>query len=89
MQQFQQPYQVPHNQQQTYAQPPGPPPAQQQYQSQAQAARPAGGREDPFAALRRYDTVFVVDDSESMEMFWPETMESLVGVVEKAGAFGL
>lgn len=43
------------------------------------------GGEDPFAALRGYDTVFIVDDSESMEMHWQATMTSLEGVIEKAG----
>ena len=54
------------------------PPAQQQYSAPAQP--PSGGYvppgaaigsasgEDPLAALRRYDMVFIVDDSESMEM---------------------
>lgn len=66
---------APPNQQQ-YA-----PPAQQQYSAPAQlpsggyvppgAAIGSSGGEDPLAALRRYDMVFIVDDSESMEMVRP------------------
>jgi hypothetical protein len=51
------------------------------------SARGTGG-EDPFAGLRGYDTVFIVDDSESMELHWEATMTSLEGVVEKAGTPG-
>lgn len=66
---------------QAYSQPPGPPPP---HIAMGGAAAPPAGRggEDPFAALRRYDTVFIVDDSESMEMFWDEVREALVSVVE-------
>ncbi|KAI9629937.1 hypothetical protein KEM48_012345 [Puccinia striiformis f. sp. tritici PST-130] len=39
------------------------------------------GVEDPLAMLSRYDTVILVDDS---EMFWDETRDALIGVVEKA-----
>jgi len=62
-----------------YAPPPGPPPPVQS----ARLASSEGG-EDALSALKRYDTVFVVDDSESMEMFWDETRNALVGAVEKA-----
>ncbi|KAL7004712.1 hypothetical protein EMMF5_005726 [Cystobasidiomycetes sp. EMM_F5] len=85
---------------QRYSAPPGPPPQatgqQQQHSNAGHApggpppgsstahARTAPGIEDPFAALRRYDTVFIIDDSESMEMHWDQTRDAVVGVVEKA-----
>lgn len=52
-----------------YAAPPGPPPSSRpsnnaQQSMPGQQAYGAPGGEDPFAALRRYDTVFIVDDSE-------------------------
>ncbi|MBW0552084.1 hypothetical protein O181_091799 [Austropuccinia psidii MF-1] len=40
--------------------------------------------EDLFSMLSRYDTVILVDDSGSMEMFWDETRDALIGVVQKA-----
>ena len=52
----------------TFAPPSLPPPGGQQQQAGGYATAPVAqvaGREDPFAALRRYDTVFIVDDSES------------------------
>ncbi|PLW13441.1 hypothetical protein PCASD_20527 [Puccinia coronata f. sp. avenae] len=65
-----------------YQPPPGPPPPSANpsgYQNQFQP-----GAEDPLAMLSRYDTVILVDDSGSMEMFWDETRDALIGVVEKA-----
>ncbi|GAA93721.1 uncharacterized protein L969DRAFT_52621 [Mixia osmundae IAM 14324] len=61
----------------TYAPPEGPPPPDG-------ASSTGPGKEDAYAPLRRYDTVFLVDDSESMEMFWDETRKALTGVVEIA-----
>lgn len=64
-----------------YAPPPGPPPpaASHTHGNQFQA-----GIEDPLAMLSRYDTVILVDDSGSMEMYWDQTREALIGVVQKA-----
>ncbi|KAH8918474.1 hypothetical protein BT69DRAFT_576358 [Atractiella rhizophila] len=54
------------------------------YAPPAGAPAPARGAEDPFTALTRYDTVFLVDDSGSMEMFWDETRNAMEMVVSKA-----
>jgi hypothetical protein len=59
---------------QIYAPPPGPPPP---LQAGRQAAAAPRGQEDPFSALKRYDTVIIVDDSESMEMWWDQTRASI------------
>ncbi|KAM0752837.1 hypothetical protein T439DRAFT_323450 [Meredithblackwellia eburnea MCA 4105] len=63
---------------QYYAPPSGPPPPSNQINSSAPA------REDPLAALAKYDTHFLIDDSESMEMFWEELSVSLSSVIGKA-----
>ncbi|CAH7670371.1 hypothetical protein PPACK8108_LOCUS5069 [Phakopsora pachyrhizi] len=82
-----------------YGNPPGYPQQQQQgqYPAQNQYSPPSGpppmnnnhqqtyhNGEDPMAMLARYDTVILVDDSGSMEMFWDQTRDALIGVVQKA-----
>ncbi|KAG0150726.1 hypothetical protein CROQUDRAFT_57754 [Cronartium quercuum f. sp. fusiforme G11] len=67
----------------TYNPPSGPPPPQ----SGAYYGTGYGDGEDPFAMLSRFDTVVLVDDSGSMEMFWDETREALIGLVAKAVQF--
>ncbi|KNF02329.1 hypothetical protein PSTG_04532 [Puccinia striiformis f. sp. tritici PST-78] len=59
-----------------------PPPSTNQAPTYGHQFQP--GVEDPLAMLSRYDTVILVDDSGSMEMFWDETRDALIGVVEKA-----
>jgi len=47
-------------------------------------------REDPLELLKRYDTVFLVDDSASMEgALWYEAREALAGIVDVAGRYDL
>ncbi|OAV90801.1 hypothetical protein PTTG_06090 [Puccinia triticina 1-1 BBBD Race 1] len=65
-----------------YQPPPGPPPPIHDAPGYGNQFQP--GAEDPLAMLSRYDTVILVDDSGSMEMFWDETRDALGGVVEKA-----
>jgi len=60
----------------------GPPPPATNFPGYGNQFQP--GVEDPLAMLSRYDTVILVDDSGSMEMFWDETRDALIGVVEKA-----
>ncbi|KAK4049461.1 hypothetical protein OIO90_005412 [Microbotryomycetes sp. JL221] len=73
----QQQYTSPPGPQQQYASPPGPPPP---------ASRPA--REDPLASLSKYDTVFLVDDSGSMEMFWEDQLRpALAQVIDIASRY--
>ncbi|KNZ58957.1 hypothetical protein VP01_1827g7 [Puccinia sorghi] len=81
-----------HNQthQNQYMPPPGSPPPATNPPGYGNQFQP--GAEDPLAMLSRYDTAFnfcictviLVDDSGSMEMFWDETRDALIGVVEKA-----
>ncbi|ORY84073.1 hypothetical protein BCR35DRAFT_303119 [Leucosporidium creatinivorum] len=72
--------------QQQYAPPPtAPPPIQQQQRPTGGGGR---GREDPLAALSKYDTVFLIDDSESMEMFWVEELApALAAVIGEAAKY--
>ncbi len=42
---------------------------------------------DPLSALSRYDTFFLVDDSESMEMFWDETAKALATTIDIAATY--
>ncbi|SCV71858.1 BQ2448_4552 [Microbotryum intermedium] len=77
-QQQQQQWQRP--QQQGYAAPSQTPP-QEYYQPPAAGS----GREDPLQALKKYDTVFLVDDSGSMEMFWEDQLApALAAVIQTA-----
>ncbi|KAH8913506.1 hypothetical protein BT69DRAFT_1202927, partial [Atractiella rhizophila] len=39
--------------------------------------------EDPLASLARYDVVFLVDDSPSMDVLWPDVQGALMGVAER------
>ncbi|KAK4046556.1 hypothetical protein OIV83_006008 [Microbotryomycetes sp. JL201] len=84
-------YQQPTAMQQQYSAPPGPPPPHphtgQQYGAPPPpAARP--GREDPLASLSKYDTVFLVDDSGSMEMFWEDSLRpALAQVIDTASRY--
>lgn len=84
--QYQAPTSTPYNGypsgQQQFSPPPGPPPPAQGGAYQHQSNGPGG--EDPLAMLSRYDTVVLVDDSGSMEMFWDETRDALTGLVAQA-----
>ncbi|KAI5480560.1 hypothetical protein MNV49_000256 [Pseudohyphozyma bogoriensis] len=71
--------------QQQYQQPPGPPPPH--LMGQPAAGGRTGGREDPLAQLAKFDTYFLIDDSESMEMFWDELSSALQSVIAKAVQF--
>jgi len=86
-----------------YSAPPGPPPAANrgqtaQYGQQQQQgfAPPAGpppvanlppGMENQLAALRRFDTVVLVDDSGSMGMYWDQTAAALSGLCQVASQY--
>jgi hypothetical protein len=64
-------------QQQQFAPPAAPPPS-------SMASSGAGITENQMASLKRFDTVLLVDDSGSMEMYWDQTRDALIGVVEEA-----
>lgn len=72
----------PHHQQQAYAPPQGAPPG---YQEQQNHLRPAHGG-DPLEQLAHYDTAFLIDDSESMEMWWDDTAKALAAIVDIAAS---
>ncbi|KAM0791536.1 hypothetical protein ACM66B_005985 [Microbotryomycetes sp. NB124-2] len=84
-------------QQQQYSAPSGPPPPlqhqgyqqpQQQYTGAAPPPAARSSREDPLASLSKYDTVFLVDDSGSMEMFWEDSLRpALAQVVDTAARY--
>lgn len=68
-----------------YAPPSGPPPSSSSSKQAATSGR--SGVEDPLAALKKYDTSFLIDDSESMEMFWEELSGALGAVIQKAAQY--
>jgi len=81
-----------------YAPPAQPAPGQQPYSSGSSgpqgyvppgAASGGAPGEDPLNALRRYDMVFCVDDSGSMEMepLWQQCRDALMGVVDVASNY--
>jgi len=61
-----------------FAPPAGPPPS---------AAGLPAGMENQLAALRRYDTVVLVDDSGSMGMYWDQTAAALAGLCKVASQY--
>ena len=71
----------------TYAPPPSAPPPGLVNASAQQSGQQGLGSEDAFRALARFDTAIIVDDSESMEMFWDDVGKALAGVVRTAARY--
>lgn len=60
----------------------GPPyPLDQDEEKEAPEPSPSAPDEDPFAPLAHFDTVFLIDDSESMRPYWDEVYEAVAALV--------